>query len=202
MKDSTNALVTLSARNAMLVVVHPHNNECCSVNGKGTAETEAAIDRIVQIVPRFRAAGMPVRFTFAAAAHNDAFKAFGGVHPKIAALITKDDRLHQEYNANAYVSASFRAELMAGLPRHHFLVGFNLSDCVSKTAIGGMHDKDLRVQSMTILSDAAADRADIAMDQMRDDSGIGESLISAMARASGVEKTRSTIVMARLGIAA
>ncbi len=191
---------SLALGNAMLVVVHPHNNECCARTGLGTPQTEAAVDAIAAIMPRFAKAGVPVRVVFAAEAGQDPEKAYGGVHPKIRAAMCGDIKTYQAREASVFTIDALREEMNDTFRRHALLAGFNLSDCLGKSAIMARSHKELG-QDVTILSDAAADRSDIAEAELYSDCGMGESMMSMMRRALDIRMESSQAVMRRLGIA-
>lgn len=188
--------------NAMLVVVHPHNNECCAITGLGTAETEAAVSAIVRLMPMFNKAGIPVRVIFAAEAGADPQKAYGGVHRAVSDVIGLDNKTYQAHDPSVFVIPELRAEIKATARKHIFLAGFNLSDCVGKSAIMARTHEDLSKPDVTILSDATADRSDIALAELYSDSGVGESMMSLMRRALNIRMARSQTVLEKLGIPA
>lgn len=185
--------------NSMLVVVHPHNNECCAKTGLGTSETEAAVDRIASIIPAFRKAGVPVRICFAAEPGSDPHKAFGGIHPKIAVTLDPREPTYQAFHPSVFAAPELRQEMRVTFRRHAILAGFNLSDCLGKSAIMARTHAEMG-QDVTILRDASADRSDIAIAEMYNDCG-GESMMSLMRRALNISMESSRTVMQRLGIA-
>lgn len=209
--------------NTSVLVIDPHVYDSCHVHGVGSEKTEAAVDRICALVPVFRQAGMPVGFIWSSLdvdgistqdlqklgpeslpsepLTTDIETSFGGIHPRVRAIMQPSDRVHRKFTNNA---VQFSPDIVDGLVatgrRHVLLCGFNFSVCVTFTGIGLLKDTRLDAGSVTILSDASADNRVVTVLEQRDDGCMGESMNSLVRRHSGVKVERSDIVMARLGI--
>lgn len=213
--------IPLTSENTIVHVIDPQMRECAVAGGLGTEETEAAVEAICTLVPKFRALGIPINFVWskldatgeiqmpqdlAADAPNylrltESFEtSLGGFHPRVRAIMTDMDRVSAKFTTSALHVRAIRDGIARAGTGNDIVVGFNYSDCVTRFAVDIRADKQLPPREVYVLRDASADNSEIALAEMYSDCGVGESANSMIRRAMKVRTVRSRAVLDALGI--
>lgn len=113
-----------------LLVVDVQKEFCDATTGSGTPETEAVAKRIAELVPEFRAAGVPVYLVYLA--QNEKKPQDIDFHQVTPA---PGDTLVQKWANSAFENRKLAPQLNSPRRKTLLLCGFNLSACIPDTGI-------------------------------------------------------------------